>query len=166
MSNEMYNTIARVTDGIYEGIAIGGDVFLGSTLSDHVLRFNNIPQHPKALSSLCYEIDVSPRHSIDSSLKLFSWDTITHSHLSTSPHQSPNSLGFRYLDVIKSNVICGSSDGNDNDDKAQEDQYGDIGVVLKMNLKRVMANDFLFLVCMGKWLKMNLKSQFVGDFVD
>uniref|UniRef100_A0A0D6R5U4 ATP citrate synthase n=1 Tax=Araucaria cunninghamii TaxID=56994 RepID=A0A0D6R5U4_ARACU len=44
MSNEMYNTIARVTDGIYEGIAIGGDVFPGSTLSDHVLRFNNIPQ--------------------------------------------------------------------------------------------------------------------------
>ncbi|KAL8130233.1 hypothetical protein V2J09_019388 [Rumex salicifolius] len=44
MSNELYNTIARVTDGIYEGIAIGGDVFPGSTLSDHVLRYNNIPQ--------------------------------------------------------------------------------------------------------------------------
>ncbi|THG18731.1 hypothetical protein TEA_012434 [Camellia sinensis var. sinensis] len=44
MSNELYNTIARVTDGIYEGIAIGGDVFPGSTLSDHVLWFNNIPQ--------------------------------------------------------------------------------------------------------------------------
>ncbi|KAK8913784.1 ATP-citrate synthase beta chain protein 1 [Platanthera zijinensis] len=44
MSNELYNTIARVTNGIYEGIAIGGDVFPGSTLSDHVLRFNNIPQ--------------------------------------------------------------------------------------------------------------------------
>ncbi|KAM0948457.1 putative ATP citrate synthase [Dioscorea sansibarensis] len=44
MSNELYNTIARVTDGIYEGIAIGGDVFPGSTLSDHILRFDNIPQ--------------------------------------------------------------------------------------------------------------------------
>ncbi|CAN1281569.1 ATP-citrate synthase beta chain protein 1 [Linum perenne] len=44
MSNELYSSIARVTDGIYEGIAIGGDVFPGSTLSDHVLRFNNIPQ--------------------------------------------------------------------------------------------------------------------------
>ncbi|KAH0923589.1 hypothetical protein HID58_023607, partial [Brassica napus] len=43
MSKEMYNTVARVTDGIYEGIAIGGDVFPGSTLSDHILRFNNIP---------------------------------------------------------------------------------------------------------------------------
>ena len=44
MSNELYSAIARVTDGIYEGIAIGGDVFPGSTLSDHVLHFNNIPQ--------------------------------------------------------------------------------------------------------------------------
>jgi len=44
MSNEMYNVLARVTDGLYEGIAIGGDVYPGSTLSDHVLRFNNIPQ--------------------------------------------------------------------------------------------------------------------------
>ncbi|GFQ07724.1 ATP-citrate synthase beta chain protein 2 [Phtheirospermum japonicum] len=44
MSNELYSSIARVTDGIYEGIAIGGDVFPGSTLSDHVLRFSNIPQ--------------------------------------------------------------------------------------------------------------------------
>ncbi|KAM3236153.1 ATP-citrate synthase beta chain protein 1 [Capsicum annuum] len=44
MSNELHNTIACATDGIYEGIAIGGDVFPGSTLSDHVLRFNNIPQ--------------------------------------------------------------------------------------------------------------------------
>ncbi|EFJ33298.1 hypothetical protein SELMODRAFT_270523 [Selaginella moellendorffii] len=44
MSNEMYNVLARATDGLYEGIAIGGDVFPGSTLSDHVLRFNNIPQ--------------------------------------------------------------------------------------------------------------------------
>jgi len=44
MSNEMYNVLARVTNGLYEGIAIGGDVYPGSTLSDHVLRFNNIPQ--------------------------------------------------------------------------------------------------------------------------
>lgn len=89
MSNELYNTIARVTDGIYEGsqifllllcfmliaafthadlgcnticvcfgtsvgIAIGGDVFPGSTLSDHVLRFNNIPQVCHCLPFLCY----------------------------------------------------------------------------------------------------------------
>lgn len=44
MSNELYNVLARATDGLYEGVAIGGDVFPGSTLSDHVLRFSNIPQ--------------------------------------------------------------------------------------------------------------------------
>ncbi|CAJ1963174.1 unnamed protein product [Sphenostylis stenocarpa] len=44
MSNELYNSIASVTDGIYEAIVIGGDIYPDSTLSDHVLRFNNIPQ--------------------------------------------------------------------------------------------------------------------------
>ncbi|EFN55394.1 hypothetical protein CHLNCDRAFT_31334 [Chlorella variabilis] len=44
MSNEMYNVIARAADGVYEGIAIGGDAFPGSTLSDHCLRYQNIPQ--------------------------------------------------------------------------------------------------------------------------
>lgn len=34
----------RIIFGNSIGIAIGGDVFPGSTLSDHVLRFNNIPQ--------------------------------------------------------------------------------------------------------------------------
>lgn len=43
MSNEMYNVLARATDGLYEGIAIGGDSFPGSTLSDHALRFQAIP---------------------------------------------------------------------------------------------------------------------------
>lgn len=44
MSNEMYNVLARATDGLYEGIAIGGDAFPGSTLSDHCLRYQHIPQ--------------------------------------------------------------------------------------------------------------------------
>jgi ATP citrate (pro-S)-lyase len=43
MSNELYNVISRAADGIYEGIAIGGDAFPGSTLSDHCLRYQNIP---------------------------------------------------------------------------------------------------------------------------
>ena len=43
MSNEMYNVVARAADGIYEGVAIGGDAFPGSTLSDHCLRYQNIP---------------------------------------------------------------------------------------------------------------------------
>jgi succinyl-CoA synthetase alpha subunit len=31
LSNECYNIIARNTDGLYEGIAIGGDAYPGST---------------------------------------------------------------------------------------------------------------------------------------
>ena len=36
------------------GIAIGGDVFPGSSLSDHVLRFNNIPQVRHRLDFSCH----------------------------------------------------------------------------------------------------------------
>ncbi|GJD07273.1 ATP-citrate synthase beta chain protein 1 [Galdieria sulphuraria] len=43
LSNEMYNVLARTTDGIFEGIAIGGDTYPGSTLADHVWRFEQIP---------------------------------------------------------------------------------------------------------------------------
>lgn len=43
MSNEMYNVIANNSDGVYEGVAIGGDAYPGSTLLDHALRFEKIP---------------------------------------------------------------------------------------------------------------------------
>lgn len=43
MLNELLNILARTTDGIKEGIAIGGDLFPGSTLLDHVLRFEQDP---------------------------------------------------------------------------------------------------------------------------
>lgn len=42
LSNEMYNVLARVTDGLYEGIAVGGDAFPGTTLTDHVKRFEKL----------------------------------------------------------------------------------------------------------------------------
>jgi ATP citrate (pro-S)-lyase len=44
LSNEAYNIIARNTDGLYEGLAIGGDTYPGSTLMDHLLRFQKIPE--------------------------------------------------------------------------------------------------------------------------
>jgi len=44
LSNEMYNILARTTDGLYEGIAIGGDAYPGSTLIEHLLRFEGIPE--------------------------------------------------------------------------------------------------------------------------
>jgi ATP citrate (pro-S)-lyase len=43
LSNEAYNIISRNTDGLHEGIAIGGDTYPGSTLLDHLLRFEHIP---------------------------------------------------------------------------------------------------------------------------
>ncbi|TPX41132.1 hypothetical protein SeMB42_g05566 [Synchytrium endobioticum] len=44
MSNELNNIIARSTDGVYEGIAIGGDRYPGSTFIDHMLRFQADPK--------------------------------------------------------------------------------------------------------------------------
>lgn len=44
MSNESFNTIARHTNGIYEGIPIGGDAYPGSTLLEHLLRFEANPE--------------------------------------------------------------------------------------------------------------------------
>jgi len=44
MSNEAYNIIARNTDGLNEGIAIGGDAYPGSTLLDHLLRYEKNPE--------------------------------------------------------------------------------------------------------------------------
>lgn len=44
MSNEIYNIIARNTDGLYEGHAIGGDRYPGSTLIQHLERMNKNPE--------------------------------------------------------------------------------------------------------------------------
>ena len=44
MSNEMYNIIARNSNGIFEGYAIGGDRYPGSTLIMHLERMNENPQ--------------------------------------------------------------------------------------------------------------------------
>lgn len=43
MSNEAYNIIAQNANGIYEGVAIGGDRFPGSTLAQHLIRMNQNP---------------------------------------------------------------------------------------------------------------------------
>jgi len=43
LSNEAYNIISRNTDGLNEGIAIGGDRYPGSTLIDHLLRYEKNP---------------------------------------------------------------------------------------------------------------------------
>ncbi|XP_035763761.1 ATP-citrate synthase isoform X1 [Neolamprologus brichardi] len=43
MSNELNNIISRTTDGVYEGVAIGGDRYPGSTFMHHVLRYQDTP---------------------------------------------------------------------------------------------------------------------------
>ncbi|TRY94159.1 hypothetical protein DNTS_021009 [Danionella cerebrum] len=43
MSNELNNIISHTTDGVYEGVAIGGDRYPGSTFMEHVLRYQNTP---------------------------------------------------------------------------------------------------------------------------
>eukprot|EP01119_Soliformovum_irregulare_P001994 TRINITY_DN1202_c0_g1_i1.p1 TRINITY_DN1202_c0_g1~~TRINITY_DN1202_c0_g1_i1.p1 ORF type:complete len:1077 (+),score=325.89 TRINITY_DN1202_c0_g1_i1:98-3328(+) len=44
MSNELNNIVSRNSDGVYEGIAIGGDRFPGTTFLDHLLRFQDDPK--------------------------------------------------------------------------------------------------------------------------
>ncbi|RLG72867.1 MAG: ATP citrate synthase, partial [Methanobacteriota archaeon] len=44
LSNELNNIIARNTDGVYEGIAIGGDRYPGSTFIQHLMRYEANPE--------------------------------------------------------------------------------------------------------------------------
>ncbi|XP_018561698.1 ATP-citrate synthase isoform X2 [Anoplophora glabripennis] len=39
MSNELNNIVSKATDGVYEGVAIGGDRYPGSTFIDHIMRY-------------------------------------------------------------------------------------------------------------------------------
>lgn len=43
LSNELNNIIARNSDGVYEGVAIGGDRYPGSTFIQHLLRYEANP---------------------------------------------------------------------------------------------------------------------------
>ncbi|XP_076349171.1 ATP-citrate synthase-like [Tachypleus tridentatus] len=43
MSNELNNIIARSANGVYEGVAIGGDRYPGTTFMDHLLRYEREP---------------------------------------------------------------------------------------------------------------------------
>ncbi|KAI4454679.1 atp-citrate synthase [Holotrichia oblita] len=39
MSNELNNIVSKATDGVYEGVAIGGDRYPGTTFMDHIIRY-------------------------------------------------------------------------------------------------------------------------------
>ncbi|KAI9801807.1 MAG: hypothetical protein M1825_003180 [Sarcosagium campestre] len=44
MSNELNNIVANTTDGVHEGVAIGGDRYPGTTFIDHMLRYEAEPE--------------------------------------------------------------------------------------------------------------------------
>merc|ERR1719498_59533 len=44
MSNELNNIISRNSDGVYEGVAIGGDRYPGSRFMDMLLRYEDNPE--------------------------------------------------------------------------------------------------------------------------
>ncbi|KJE94236.1 ATP citrate-lyase [Capsaspora owczarzaki ATCC 30864] len=44
MSNELNNIISRTTNGVYEGVAIGGDRYPGTTFIDHLFRYQADPE--------------------------------------------------------------------------------------------------------------------------
>merc|ERR1719456_2069235 len=39
MSNELNNIISRSTDGVHEGVAVGGDRYPGTRFLDHIMRY-------------------------------------------------------------------------------------------------------------------------------
>merc|ERR1712003_295492 len=43
MSNELNNIVCRNSNGVFEGVAIGGDRYPGSRFIDHLLQFENNP---------------------------------------------------------------------------------------------------------------------------
>jgi succinyl-CoA synthetase alpha subunit/citrate synthase len=44
MSNEVYSIVNKNTDGVNEGVAIGGDTYPGSTLLENVMRLHENPE--------------------------------------------------------------------------------------------------------------------------
>lgn len=44
MSNELNNIISKATNGVLEGVAIGGDRYPGTNFMDHILRYQEDPQ--------------------------------------------------------------------------------------------------------------------------
>ncbi|OXA58729.1 ATP-citrate synthase [Folsomia candida] len=44
MSNELNNIVSKASDGVYEGVAIGGDRYPGTTFMDHIMRYQADPE--------------------------------------------------------------------------------------------------------------------------
>lgn len=44
MSGEIYNIVSRHADGTFEGVAVGGDLYPITTMTEHLIRMNGIPE--------------------------------------------------------------------------------------------------------------------------
>ena len=67
MSNEAYNIVSRTTDGVNEGIAIGGDSHPGASLLDHLLRYE---ANPEIKMLVCLgEVGGTAEHEIAAAVK-------------------------------------------------------------------------------------------------
>ncbi len=67
LSNEGYNICHRNTDGIYEGYAVGGDVYPATTLIDHLLRYE---QNPHIKMMVCLgEVGGTDEYAVADALK-------------------------------------------------------------------------------------------------
>ncbi|UCE29949.1 MAG: ATP citrate synthase [Candidatus Bathyarchaeota archaeon] len=65
--NELNNIISRNSDGVYEGIAIGGDLYPGSTFKDHIMRYEKDAN--VAMIVLLGEVGGKDEYDIVSALK-------------------------------------------------------------------------------------------------
>jgi ATP-citrate lyase alpha-subunit len=65
--NELNNIISRNSDGVYEGIAIGGDLYPGSTFKDHIMRYEKDPD--AAMIVLLGEVGGKDEYDVADALK-------------------------------------------------------------------------------------------------
>jgi succinyl-CoA synthetase alpha subunit len=65
--NELNNIISRNSDGVYEGIAIGGDLYPGSTFKDHIMRYEEDPD--VAMIVLLGEVGGKDEYDVADALK-------------------------------------------------------------------------------------------------
>lgn len=59
MSNELNNIVSKATNGVYEGVAIGGDRYPGTNFMDHIMRYQKDPEVSSTLESEVTRVTVN-----------------------------------------------------------------------------------------------------------
>ena len=65
--NELNNIVSRNSDGVYEGVAIGGDLYPGSTFIEHIMRYQADPD--AAMIVLLGEVGGRDEYDVADALK-------------------------------------------------------------------------------------------------